>query len=134
MDIDITDFFNTAAPMDYSASVAEIGCNAGADTWRAACEDSADYMLLDTDEKRDAFRDYAASFGAWDREEIAAWSDTELNALLIQMISGDMREFNDLADGDWKAWEALCEDGTCSGRLYGSELSTDGRVYFNIGN
>ena len=41
MQINITRFFNEACPRDYSASAAEIGENAGADTWRAACDDSA---------------------------------------------------------------------------------------------
>ena len=68
LELDITEFFNNAAPMDYSASVAEIGQNAGKDTWSAAIEDSADYPILDNEEKREAFREYIAMFGAWDSE------------------------------------------------------------------
>ena len=134
-ELDITDFFNNAAPMDYSASVAEIGNDAGPSTWRAACEDSPEYFLLDTDEKRDAFRKYARGFGAWNDEEIAAWTDIELNALCIQMISGDMREA-DLAPGmtadAWKEYEQKANTGQIPGRIYGGPLSTDGRVYFSI--
>jgi len=91
MEIDITDFYRNACPKDYSASVAEIGNNAGAYTWRAACDDSEDYFMLDTDEKRIAFREYVRGFGAWSDDEIAAWSDAELNALFIQFVSGAMR-------------------------------------------
>jgi len=36
VELNITAFFNTIAPMDYSASVAEIGNDAGPATWRAA--------------------------------------------------------------------------------------------------
>lgn len=133
MELDITEFFNNAAPMDYSAGVAEIGQGAGAVTWSAACEDAPDYPLLDTEEKREAAREWAAGFGAWGEEEIAAWSDIELTALLIQYISGDIIEFQVLAGGDWHAWRDLCEAGTCSGRLFGGDMSTDGRVYFMIG-
>lgn len=93
MEINITQFFTDATPMDYSASVAEIGGNAGADTWRAACDDAPDYDLLNTPEKLDAMRKWARSSGGWDAEEIAAWSDVELNALFIQLISGDIREY-----------------------------------------
>lgn len=102
MEINITRFYNEAAPMDYSASVAEIGRNAGNDTWQAAVEDSPDYNMLDTDDKRDAFRQHVRSFGAWSDEEIAAWTDIELNALFIQLVSGDMRnnEANRLFIGD----------------------------------
>lgn len=108
MEIDITDFFNNAAPMDYSASVAEIGRNAGPDTWRAAVEDSPDHMMIDTDDKREAFRDYVRGFGAWDDAEIAAWSDVELNALFLQMISGDMRDADlkpGMSEEEWAAYE-----------------------------
>lgn len=91
IDIDITRFITEAAPMDYSASVMEIGANAGRDTWRRAVEDAPDYNLLDTDDKRDEFRAHVKGFGAWTDDEIAAWSDVELNALLMQMISGDIR-------------------------------------------
>jgi len=91
MEIDITRFYNEAAPMDYSASVMEIGDDAGPSTWRAAMEDAPDYNLLDTNDKREAFRRHISGFGAWSAEEIAAWSDTELNALFMQLISGDIR-------------------------------------------
>lgn len=91
MDINITRFYNEAAPMDYSASIAEIGQDAGPSTWRAACEDAPDYNMLDTDDKRDEFRKYVKGFGAWTDDEIAAWDTTQLNALFIQFVSGDMR-------------------------------------------
>lgn len=137
MELNITQFFNAAAPMDYSASVAEIGANAGADTWRAACDDSANYPILDTPEKREAFRAFVRGFGAWDDAEIAAWSDSELNALCVQWIAGDMREPvgfelgpNTTAE-QWADYEAQSEAGQCSGRIFRAD---DGTVYFYIGS
>mgnify|MGYP001194031171 CR=1 FL=1 len=91
MEINITRFYNEAAPMDYSASIAEIGQDAGPSTWRAALDDAPDYNMLDTDDKRDAFRTHVKAFGAWSDEEIAAWDTTQLNALFIQFVAGDMR-------------------------------------------
>lgn len=132
MELNITKFFTEAAPMDYSASVAEIGASAGADTWRAACEDSADYPLLDTDEKHEAFRAFVRSSGGWSDEEIAAWPDSELNALCIQWIAGDIREA--LLDGaqtiEWDQYQAHSEQGLVSGRLF---KGTDGEIYFDMG-
>jgi hypothetical protein len=104
MELNITEFFNAAAPMDYSASVAEIGAGAGRATWQAAVEDAPDWPLLDTDKKREAFRNHVRGFGAWDDAEIAEWSARELTALLIQMIAGDIREADlspDADDVDW---------------------------------
>lgn len=131
MDIDITDFFETARPLDYSASAAELGRDAGKITWGNAVRDSADYMLLDTEEKREEWRDDVRGFGAWEEEEIAAWSDEELNALFIQFISGDIREMRALCADNWDEFERLVEQGTCSGRL---SRDADGRVWFYVGS
>ena len=137
MELNITKVFNAIAPMDYSASVAEIGATAGADTWRAAVDDSPDYMLLDDDEKREAFKGLIKGFGAWSPEEIAAWSDVELNALFLQMIAGDMREA-DLHAGmtaeEWQAYQEAAELGQVAGTIYGGPLSTDGEIYYYLGN
>jgi len=134
MEINITRFFNEASPMDYSASVAEIGNNAGADTWRSACDDSQDYMMIDDDEKREAFRDYVKEFGAWTGEEIAAWSDIELNALFIQLVAGDMREAGIKpcsTDDDWREYRNDVEVGHFSGNIWRDDT---GEVFYYIGN
>lgn len=135
MEIDITDFFNNAAPMDYSASVAEIGRDAGPSTWRAANDDSGEYPIIDTDEKREAFRSFVRSAGAWSDDEINAWSDTEINALAIQWVSCDMREVPDVEMGpgmsadDWAEYQSMSEAGIVSGSLF---KGIDGRIYWQI--
>jgi len=133
MDINITRFFNEANPRNYSASQAELGKQAGQITWNNAVKDSPEYMFV-TSENRAEFEAHFRGYGAWSEEEIAAWSDQELNALFLQDVSAEIREFNDLAEGDWKEWESLCQAGTCSGRMYGGELSVDGETYFQIGD
>jgi hypothetical protein len=132
MELNITRFFNEAAPMDYSASAAEIGQNAGRDTWIAACGDAPEYAeWLDTEDKRDEFRRYVKSFGAWDKEEIAAWTNDELTALLMQMIAGDIREGNlDTESPDWEAYREMSEHGQISGHIYPGD---DGQIYYYIG-
>lgn len=128
-ELNITRFFNEACPMDYSASQMELGGDAGRITWQAACDDSANYMFLDTDEKREAFRVFVKGFGAWSGEEVAAWSDTELNALCIQFVAGDIREAGlDVESPDWQAYEA---NDAVAGRLF---KGTDGEIYFYIGD
>lgn len=129
-EINITQFFNTAAPRDYSASVAEIGNNAGPDTWRAACDDAADYgPMLATPEQLQALRDHVRGFGAWSDEEIAAWSDTECNALFIQLVSGDIRE-SPLAENDWVQYQEWAERGVCSSNIFRND---DGQIYYTLG-
>lgn len=134
MEINITAVWQSIAPMDYSASRAEIGQSAGPDTWRAACDDSADYPILDTEEKRAAFRKFVRSSGGWNDEEINAWSDAELTALCLQWIAGDIREAcqgcKGSTDGfDWEAYEVGASEGLYPSRLFRTE---DGSVYFDI--
>ena len=131
MELDITTFVIQATPMDYSASIAEIGANAGRDTWNAACEDSEDYMILDTEDKREAFCSIVISSGGWDANEIASWSDKELNALCIQWIAGDMREADMSADWTDAQWEDYYADENSRHSIY---RGIDGKVYFYIGD
>ena len=126
MELDITDFFNNAAPKDYSASRVEIGDNAGTITWKAACDDSEEYPLLDDEEKKEAFRVFIEGFGAWDAGEIAAMDNVELNALCIQLVAGDIREAGlDVPSPDWLKYES----SENAGRIY---KGGDGKIYFSI--
>jgi hypothetical protein len=135
VDLDITQFFKAADPFNYSASAAEMGDAAGRITWRAALD--ADFQLLTTEDQRDVFRRFVRESGGWSAEEIAAWSDAELNALCIQWVAGDMREPvgfelgpNTTAE-QWADFEAQASAGQCSGRIY---RGTDGQIYFDIGS
>ena len=131
MEINITRFFNNAVPMDYSASVAEIGANAGSDTWNAAKDDADAWNMLDEADKLDAMRAWIKSSGGWDAEEIAAFSDLELNALFIQLVSGDIRECLEWDVSDvWTHYQELAEQGTVSSNLFKAD---DGQVYFYLG-
>lgn len=130
----ITEFFNNACPRDYAASVAEIGADAGKSTWRAACEDSSDYPLLDDDDKRAEFREFVLSSGGWSKEEVQEWTDTELNALCLQWIAGDVRQAGLSADSDaddWAQYVESAEQCRCSGNLFKAD---DGQIYFYIGS
>ena len=102
MEIDITTFYKYCVPLDYCASVAEIGNNAGADTWQAAMEDSLNFLMLDTEEKQEAMRDHIKEYGAWSANEIDSWSFEELNAMLIQEIASAMRN----PEGDIRLYKA----------------------------
>lgn len=135
MELDITEFFNNAEPRQYSASQAELGEDAGRLTWENAKDAVDDWPILKTDAERCAFRAHVREFGAWSDDEIAAWSNGELNALAIQMISGDIREFAEL-DGkrgqawNWAEYEALAMTGTIGGRMFQGDA---GRIYYYAG-
>lgn len=132
MEINITKFFTDADPLDYSASVAELGHNAGAITWRAACEDADNFgPMLDTPEKLQAMRDFARSSGGWDADEIAAWTDIELNALFVQWVAGDIREVPGMTPNswDWDAYEALTQTGTVPSHMFRDD---HGQIYFDL--
>lgn len=136
MELKITAFFNSVNPCALSASVVEIGDDAGAVTWSNSVEMSRTVVVLDTEEKRVAFRTFVGDSGGWTDEEIAAWSDDELNALCLQWVAGDMREPDGFeldfrtTDEQWAEYQEQSMLGNCSGRLF---KGTDGEVYFYIG-
>jgi hypothetical protein len=134
VEIDITDFVKTQNAYDFSGSVAERGKNAGKETWSNAQKQAASAPLLTTPEQIQALRDHVKGFGAWEDDEIAAWSDAECNALFIQLISGDIREAG-LDDGafediDWDAYEAGAQAGRHSGNISHSGDS----VFYSLGD
>jgi len=133
MEINITKFFNTAAVREFSGSIAERGENAGKETWANACEEAADEPLLTTPEQLQAMRDHVKGFGSWSDEEIAGWTDVEVNALFIQMIAGDIREVPDMTPQtwDWDLYEEMSQEG-----IIGSEVfkGDDGEIYYHLGN
>lgn len=138
MEIDITRFFNECEPSDFSASRMERGDNAAKETWNAAKEEGADKPLLNTSDELDAMRKWAKETGAWNKEEIAAWSDEELNALFIQLVSGDMREADlspNMTDKQWRDYARRQERGEVSGSIYGGPLVCSehaGKVFFGL--
>jgi hypothetical protein len=130
MEIDITDFFETAEPWEFSHSCAESGPNAGPNTWAAALRQAEESPLLATPKALDAMRAWAKA-SDWDDQEIAAWSNAELNALFIQIVSGDMREAgldNDPDEDAWNEYTERAEAGNCSGNLF----RANGRIYYGL--
>jgi hypothetical protein len=128
MEIDITRIVTKEDCSEFSASIAETGLqNIGKITWENACKHAASAPLC-TFEQQDNLREYLAGFGAWDREELDAMSDTETNALLLQFVASAVREMGEFAsDEDYRA---ACEQGRCSGEI---SQSDDGRFFFYVG-
>lgn len=135
MEIDVTRFVSEAEPFEFSASIAERGKNVARETWDAAVCEADERPLLSTNDEVETTRDWFGEFGAWDDDDRAAWSPAEVNALLIQYISGDLREAQSLAPGDgpggidWDDYKKLQQEGTCSGYL---GRGGNDRVYFGI--
>lgn len=136
-ELDITSLIRSEefVSFDLSNNRATLGDDAGRLTWNASMETAREVVsLIPTPEHKDEFRDFVRSSGGWTREEIAAWSDTELDALLLQWIAGDIREAfgdADFADWDWAQYETDASEGRISSRLFKAD---DGRVFFSISN
>lgn len=138
MEIDITDFVRNAEPCEFSASRAELGNDAGKITWNSAKREAADSPLVSDPDALETVREWFGEFGAWDAEERATWSADDINALLIQFISGDWRELESLCYSDsdefgidWQEAQRLSEAGTISGLIFKGD---NGRVYFYAGS
>lgn len=135
MEININRLVTDLDPCELSGSIAERGANAGPETWRNSV-DAAKRQRLLKPEQRQAARDFFAGFGAWSDEEIAAWSNTELDALVLQYAAGDLREAQGVAPGDgvgdvdWTEAERLAEANTLAGNLFVHE----GELWIYIGD
>ena len=132
MEINVTKFVQAECMRDYSASVAEIGPDAGPSTWRASTDASEDWNFLPDADALQEFREWLKPWGAWSDDEIAAMSDTHLRALCLQWIAGDWREcfeWPEHDDGiDWQFYETMASEGTCPSSFYES----DGRIYWDM--
>lgn len=136
VELKITKLFKAICPSDYSASRAEIGNEAGADTWRAACEDSEDYSdLLEPEGAKQALIDHLTDMGYSESGELSIDDTETLTALLLQLVSGDMRNFigfGETAESwGWDEYEYECAAGTCSCRLF---KGVDDEIYYYLGS
>lgn len=132
--IDVSRLISDVDPFDLFASRAERGTNAGPETW-ANAKATAEAAPLDIDD-RDGVREFFKGFGAWGDDEIAAWSDADLDALVLQYAAGDLREMQSLcpgdglADVDWEEAEKLSHEGVIGGALY----PDDDKLMIYLGN
>ncbi len=130
MELNITAYStNDLTPKDFSASRAEIGDNAGRDTWNAAMEESEDLTLLKTSEEIEALKADVISMGM-EEEEIQALSNQETNALFLQVISGDIRECSEYLEQSPIDWEGYEKEENKGGRLY---QGIDNEIYYYLG-
>jgi hypothetical protein len=129
MELDVTHMVDSADDMPMlSGSIAELGSNAGQITWNNSMEYGREHPLLTTDDARDEARKHFREYGAWTQEQIAAWSEDELQGIMCQDVAAAIREME--AYDTHEAFEKACESGRASGRLYRGD---DGRWYFSLG-
>lgn len=128
MEIEITHLLEEDM-FQFSHSAAEGGQNAGRNTWHAAL--NGPRPLLQTPEQFQDARDYFRSTGGWDADECTAFTENEVEALLLQFIAGDIREAgaDSLDEMDWEEYQADCEAGRVNGNL---SRTDDGRVFYSI--
>jgi len=135
LELKITEFFNNGDHWHNSNSIANLGQNAGANTWEHAKQESSEFIFV-TEETRQAIQEYVKGFGAWDWQEITGWTDTELNALVLQFISADINDLevytDDNGELDWELIAEAQEAGQIASNLYcyrGNEIE----YYYYIG-
>ena len=73
-------------------------------------------------------KDHVIGMGM-EEEEITTMSDSDTNALFLQLVSGDIRAagYDHLDDIDWKEYA----EGENSGSMF---LGTDGEIYYYLGD
>ena len=107
-----------------SGSVAELGPNAAILTWDNSKRYAEAHPLLSTPEQIEEAKDYFQGFGAWSRYEIAAWPDSEVQAMVVQLIAAGIRVLEHF--DTYKDFRRAAEQGSLSGEIYKGD---DGRWY-----
>ena len=118
----VSRMFDAVEPRDVSNSVANLGARAAELTWQNAlriAERHASWLLSPLADACGYVTDWAAETGAWTRADIAAWSDEECLALLVQNVASDLRSLG--ADD--------CELSECPGNAH--EDGTEHGWYWN---
>ena len=129
LEINITAFLAVECMRDYSASIAEIGITAGADTWRASLENAPEWNFLKTPETIEEFKSFVIESGGWDEEEVSLMTDCHLQALCLQWIAGDARDCGaDVSSPDWGAIREAQESGRVSSSIGPGD---GGQVYWS---
>ena len=130
MELDITHMVDDCDDMPtLSGSQAELGPDAGKITWNNSLAYAEKHLLLTDETMRQNARDYFKGFGAWSADEIAAWSDAYLNALVTQEIASRIREMEHF-DSD-EEYQKAAKQGQVSGMIYKGD---NGRWYAYIGD
>ena len=130
MELDITHMVDDCDDMPtLSGSQAELGPDAGKITWNNSLAYAAKHLLLTDEAMRENARRYFKGFGAWSADEMAAWSDAYLNALVTQEIASRIREMEHF-DSD-EEYQKAAEQGQVSGMIYKGD---NGRWYAYIGD
>jgi hypothetical protein len=124
MELDVTPMVWDADYMiELSGNRVEHGQDAARITWNNSKVYAHYNPILTTDEQREAARAHFKQYGAWSEEEIAAWSEGELQGRMVQDVAAAIREM--------EAYDTLKEYAeACGGRLYHGD---DSRWYYYLG-
>lgn len=124
-----------------SGSMAELGNDAGRVTWDNSC-DLADRLpgFLETEDALQEVRDHIKSYGAWDEEEIAAFTPRDLRAFIVQEVMAEIRHLEEHGEIDLEDFteeefrEATENEG---GRLFRGDVPESpgfGDWFFYVGS
>lgn len=123
-EINVTRLVSDLDPNMIAGSVATHGREGVKQLWPNATREASE-TPLETDD-RDGLKDWARGFGAWEDEKIDAWTDAEIDALVLQYAAQDLKELQDLCPGeglgdvDWTEADRLAESGVVGGHLFAS--------------
>jgi len=133
----VTEMFGAVEPCYVSGSIAELGESAGRLTWANAliiAGQRSDWLKSDETEACEAMREWAHDTGAWEKEEIAAWSVDECLALFVQNVASEMRMLGS-DDNDFEtcaAKYAATDWDNASEYPTGSYFAQDGAVWVDF--
>jgi hypothetical protein len=139
LELNITKYFENGAndPYYMSGSVANLGSNAGKLTWNNSL-DASDGELLTSEEACQDTRDWIRSFGAWSDDEISSYTNTELEAFILQHAASEINEMISIYERDYddedmlsmqEIIELITNDKDYQDSLSGNIFVSDDKLY-----
>jgi len=126
MELDITHMINDSDSMSQlSGSIHELGNGAARYTWNNSLDYAKNEPLLKDKKQIENARKYFKSCGIDDLDHSP---DREIQALTVQWIAGDIREFNRY--DSYEEYQQASENGEVSGSIF---QGIDQKWYFYLG-
>jgi len=142
LELNVTRYFANGEndPYYMSNSVANLGNNAAKITWNN-CMEASDGDLLTSEEACQEARNWLRSFGAWSDDEINSWTETELEAFILQDAASGINEIVEIYERDYddeeilsmqEIIELITNDEDYRDSLSGNLYVSDDKIYIMI--
>lgn len=140
MELNITHYLEANYPHLLSNSVTNLGSDVRRRTWNN-CIAASDGNLLTTEKMHQDVREWFLEFSPWNESEINSWTQTGLEAIVLQFVAEEINRLIDVykSDNEYDESMSLAEiiqfidDDPHYNSLIACTYSRGGKIYMYVG-